>query len=319
VLDSYDFIKSVLDASTDSIMVLDTSGEIVFANHNWELCGRNNRFFSASDSDVTNYFKACDAAAENGDADARSVAEGIRKVSRVEQDTYYLEYPCHAELDQRWYMMRVTQFILANKQYLVVSDQDITQRKIAEEAAANQARIDDLTGIPNRRKFEETLSQQWKRSIRMKTPLSLAMIDIDHFKQVNDTYGHSIGDKYLTVLSSIFSRSTNRPDDICARYGGEEFAILLGATDRVGAVKVIDKLIKKVRNLNIPNENASTKPFITLSIGLKTVYPSQNDNYEDFLLAVDKLLYVAKTAGRDTLAVSLLSELHDTSEFELVK
>lgn len=216
-------------------------------------------------------------------------------------------------------MMRVTQFILANKQYLVVSDQDITQRKIAEEAAANQARIDDLTGIPNRRKFEETLSQQWKRSIRMKTPLSLAMIDIDHFKQVNDTYGHSIGDKYLTVLSSIFSRSTNRPDDICARYGGEEFAILLGATDRVGAVKVIDKLIKKVRNLNIPNENASTKPFITLSIGLKTVYPSQNDNYEDFLLAVDKLLYVAKTAGRDTLAVSLLSELHDTSEFELVK
>ena len=319
MLDSYDFIKSVLDASTDSIMVLDTSGEIVFANHNWELCGRNSKFFSASDSKVTNYFQACDAAAENGDADARSVAEGIRKVSRVEQDTYYLEYPCHAELDQRWYMMRVTQFILANKQYLVVSDQDITQRKIAEEAAANQARIDDLTGIPNRRKFEETLSQQWKRSIRMKTPLSLAMIDIDHFKQVNDTYGHSIGDKYLTVLSSIFSRSTNRPDDICARYGGEEFAILLGATDRVGAVKVIDKLIKKVRNLNIPNENASTKPFITLSIGLKTVYPSQNDNYEDFLLAVDKLLYVAKTAGRDTLAVSLSSEGHDTSEFELVK
>jgi diguanylate cyclase (GGDEF)-like protein len=152
----------------------------------------------------------------------------------------------------------------------------------------------------------------------MNTPISLAMIDIDHFKQVNDTYGHSIGDKYLTVLSSIFSRSTNRPDDICARYGGEEFAVLLGATDRAGAVQVIDQLIKSVRHLKIPNENASNKPIITLSVGLKTVYPNKNDSYEDFLLAVDNLLYTAKNAGRDTMAVSVSSEKLDTTEFELI-
>jgi diguanylate cyclase (GGDEF)-like protein len=266
----------------------------------------------------TNYLKICDVAAAKGDGDAMHTAEGIRSVSRAEQDTYTLEYPCHSPTERRWFIMKVSQFVLSDIQYLVVSYQDITERKLAEEKVAKLARLDDLTGIPNRRKFDESLSLQWKRSIRMNTPISLAMIDIDHFKQVNDTYGHSIGDKYLTVLSSIFSRSTNRPDDICARYGGEEFAVLLGATDRAGAVQVIDQLIKSVRHLKIPNENASTKPIITLSVGLKTVYPNKNDSYEDFLLAVDKLLYTAKTAGRDTLAVSVSSEKLDTTEFELI-
>ena len=93
---------------------------------------------------------------------------------------------------------------------------------------------------------------------------------------------------------------------------------MLGATDRAGAVQVIDQLIKSVRHLKIPNENASTKPIITLSVGLKTVYPNKNDSYEDFLLAVDKLLYTAKTAGCDTLAVSVSSEKLDTTEFELI-
>ncbi|MFQ3255856.1 MAG: diguanylate cyclase (GGDEF)-like protein [Porticoccaceae bacterium] len=317
-LDSYDFVKSVLDASTDSIVVLEAGGEVVFANHHWKSFGRNNGFLSSYDWDGTNYLEICDVAAAKGDGDARHAAEGIRRVSRAEQDTYTLEYPCHSSTERRWFIMKVGQFVLSDMQYLVVSHQDITQRKLAEEKVAKLARLDDLTGIPNRRKFDESLSLQWKRSIRMNTPISLAMIDIDHFKQVNDTYGHSIGDKYLTVLSSIFSRSTNRPDDICARYGGEEFAVLLGATDRAGAVQVIDQLIKSVRHLKIPNENASTKPIITLSVGLKTVYPNKNDSYEDFLLAVDKLLYTAKTAGRDTMAVSVSSEKLDTTEFELI-
>lgn len=130
------------------------------------------------------------------------------------------------------------------------------------------------------------------------------MIDIDYFKQVNDTYGHSIGDKYLKFLSSILCKSAQRPDDICARYGGEEFTLLLGATGSDGAIQVVQKLMKNIRNLKIPNENADTKPNLTLSIGLATIYPDQNNKYEDLLLSADKLLYAAKTAGRDAIAVS---------------
>ena len=316
--DSYDFIKSVLDVSTDSIVVIEASGEVVFANTHWNEFGRANGFLSSFDWGGANYLAVCDVAAESGDADAARAAEGIRKVSRAEQDCYYLEYPCHSSVGQRWFMMKVSQFVLTDTQYLVITHNDITQRKNAEEDVAKLTRLDDLTGIPNRRNFEEALSYQWKRSIRMKTPISLAMIDIDHFKQVNDTYGHSIGDKYLTFLASIFSKVAKRPDDICARYGGEEFVLLFGDTDKAGAVQVIDELTKNVRSLKIPNENASTKPIITLSIGLKTLYPTKNDSSEDFLLSVDNLLYAAKRAGRDTMAASLSSDNHQTADFEIV-
>jgi diguanylate cyclase (GGDEF)-like protein len=314
----YDFIKSVLDVSTDSIVVLEASGEVIFANTQWNEFGCENGFLSAYDWGAANYLAVCDVAAESGDADAARAAEGIRKVSRAEQDSYYLEYPCHSPVGQRWFMMKVSQFVLTDTQYLVITHQDITQRKNAEEEIDKLERLDDLTGIPNRRNFEEALGLQWNRSIRMKTPISLAIIDIDHFKQVNDTYGHSIGDKYLTFLSSIFSKVAKRPDDICARYGGDEFALLFGATDKVGAGQVIDELIKSVRSLKIPNENALTKPIITLSVGLKTLYPSKNSSYEDFLLSVDNLLYAAKKAGRDTLTVSLSSKNVETAEFEIV-
>jgi len=157
VPDRYDFIKSVLDVSTDSIVVLEASGDVVFANTHWNEFGRENGFLSAYDWGGANYLAVCDVAAESGDADAARAAEGIRKVSRAEQDSYYLEYPCHSPVGQRWFMMKVSQFVLSDTQYLVVTHQDITQRKNAEEEVAKLARLDDLTGIPNRRNFEEAL------------------------------------------------------------------------------------------------------------------------------------------------------------------
>ena len=302
--DNYDFLKAVLDATMDSMVVIQADGSFVFTNKSWHELGRVSQWFTDSNWQSANYLTACDVAAAKGDHFAAKAAKGIRKVSRAEQDVYYLEYPCDGLLAPRWFVMRVTQFSLTDTQYLVISHHDITARKLAEQEATDLAHLDDLTGISNRRRFEEFLSHQWRRSVRMKTPISLAMIDIDHFKQVNDTYGHGIGDKYLKFLSSIFSKSANRPDDICARYGGEEFTILLGATDSSGAMQVIEKLLKNVRNLKIPNENASTKPTLTLSIGLATIYPDKTNEYEDLLLAADKLLYSAKTAGRDTLALT---------------
>lgn len=301
---NYEFLKAIVDSSMDSIVVIEPNGDFVFTNHNWHDLGPLSSWFSNSNSQGSNYLEVCESAAINGDTYALQAAEGIRKVSRAEQDVYYLEYPCDKALNSRWFMMRVTQFVLNNAQYLVISHHEITARKLAEEEAKKLAHVDVLTGIPNRRRFEEFLRNQWRRSARMKTPISLAMIDIDHFKQVNDTYGHGIGDKYLKFLSSLFSRSAQRPDDICARFGGEEFTVLLGSTASDGAVQVLQKLMKNVRNLKIPNENAHTRSTLTLSVGLATMYPDQNNQHEDLLLSADKLLYSAKSAGRDAIAVS---------------
>jgi len=164
--------------------------------------------------------------------------------------------------------------------------------------------VPDITGISNRRVFGEFLDQQWVRAVRMKTPISLARLDIDHFKKINDTYGQAIGDGYLRSIGAILSKSANRPDDICARYGGDEFAILLGGTEKDGARSLMLKLLRNIRALKIPNEQVKAKPILTLSIGLAEIYPNKNNKPEDLLIATNELLYAAKDAGRDSLAVT---------------
>ena len=242
-------------------------------------------------------------------------AAGIRKVSRAEQDIYYLDYPCDGPTEQRWFMMRVTRFNAESAQFLVISHQEITERKVAEQQIEKLARTDELTGLANRRRFENFLRNQWKRSARTRTPLSLALIDIDHFKMINDTYGHSIGDKYLKVLSSSFSQLAKRPEDICARYGGDEFMILLGDTDQIGAKLVMERLVENIRSFKIPNENAPTKPIVTLSIGLSTMYPNKVNQYENLLLSANNLMQSVKNSGRDALAVTSLETNHGVLNF----
>ena len=132
---------------------------------------------------------------------------------------------------------------------------------------------------------------------------------------INDTYGHSIGDKYLKFLSSSFSQLAKRPEDICARYGGDEFMILLGDTDQIGAKLVMERLVENIRSLKIPNENAPTKPILTLSIGLSTMYPNKVNQYENLLLSANNLMYSVKNSGRDALAVTSLEKNHGVLNF----
>ena len=146
---SYDFIKSVLDASTHSIVVMNRSGAVVFSNTQWNEFVRQEGFSSSYDWCKANYIEVCDVAAENGDDDAARALEGIRKVSRGEQASYYLEYPCHSQESQRWFMMRVSPFTLVDMQYLVISHQDITRRKTAEEEADRMETLNTLGRLLN--------------------------------------------------------------------------------------------------------------------------------------------------------------------------
>jgi diguanylate cyclase (GGDEF)-like protein len=169
------------------------------------------------------------------------------------------------------------------------------------------SQLDPLTGIPNRRRFEEELNREWRRHQRLGIPLSLIMIDIDHFKQFNDTYGHSAGDDCLRKVAQALSVAVNRPADLVARYGGEEFVCVLPQTDGQGAVAVGQRLCNMISLLAIPHAGSCIGKYLSISLGVATLTcPTANRTIQDIITAADCCLYKAKESGRNRLdSVSL--------------
>lgn len=236
-----------------------------------------------------------------GDDFGRKAADGIRKAIETESDAFYLEYPCHSPEEKRWFMMRLTPLQVQRERYFVISHQNITERKLAEEEVLTLSRIDGLTQIPNRRRFDEFLDSEWRRCTRLDMPVTLALIDLDHFKLLNDSYGHQAGDECLRKVGGLLKRYAKRPSDICARYGGEEFAVVHGNTPLEHSLRLFDDLLEATRKLKIPNKDALPLPFLTASIGVATMNPKKDDNTEQLIKAADARLYAAKKAGRNQL------------------
>ncbi len=165
----------------------------------------------------------------------------------------------------------------------------------------NLSSLDGLTGIPNRRRFDEYLEQEWKRAVRDASFLSLIMIDIDYFKKFNDNYGHCAGDDCLRKVAKTLAESVNRPSDLVARYGGEEFAAVLPKTDKEGAVFVADTMLKKIESLGIPHSHSEVQTFLTVSIGTATILPSPDADMSVLVNSSDRALYEAKRSGRNRL------------------
>lgn len=160
--------------------------------------------------------------------------------------------------------------------------------------------LDALTGIPNRRRFNEALILEWKRAVRDATPLSLIMIDIDHFKQYNDHYGHGAGDVCLQRVAAELAKSAVRPGDVVARYGGEEFVVILPETDREAAGLIAERLRERIEKLNLPHAYSATKSVITISAGVATQAELSESLLPQTLHdAADKALYMAKAGGRN--------------------
>jgi diguanylate cyclase (GGDEF)-like protein len=157
---------------------------------------------------------------------------------------------------------------------------------------------DQLTALPNRRCFDGRINMEWKLAKREKTPISLLMVDIDHFKSINDTYGHQHGDVVLQKIAAEYPLSFNRPADFAARWGGEEFTALLPNTPMEGAVEVAEKIRKSIETLVIPcAENPDFR--VTVSVGVNCVIPEQDSSLHNFISGADKALYAAKDAGRN--------------------
>jgi diguanylate cyclase (GGDEF)-like protein len=161
------------------------------------------------------------------------------------------------------------------------------------------ATLDGLTGIPNRRAFDLALQLEWKRHVRSQTPLSVALIDADLFKQYNDTLGHLAGDDCLKLIADVIQSGIRRPGDLAARYGGEEFAVILPNTDERAAVHLVEAIRLRVCALEIPHPTSNVSRCITISIGVATMIPGREDLWADFLHEADRALYRAKREGRN--------------------
>ncbi|MGR9099641.1 MAG: sensor domain-containing diguanylate cyclase, partial [Gammaproteobacteria bacterium] len=259
MIESNAFLKLVIDSVSEAIVVIDHKGKIVFVNKAWIDFGRANGLIKNNWNGV-NYLKVCEDSAAQGDEYGEMAAEGIRKVIKKDLDTFYFEYPCHSQYKKRWFMMSMSSLQSENLPFYVITHKNITERKNAEEKAINLSRIDGLTNIPNRRRFDEFLNSEWRRCARLKLPVSLAFIDIDHFKLLNDNYGHHAGDECLIKVAALLNALLKRPCDLCARFGGDEFSLVFGETTLEHSVRLIDKLFDGLRELSIPNESAPTGP-----------------------------------------------------------
>lgn len=156
-------------------------------------------------------------------------------------------------------------------------------------------RIDGLTGLGNRRYFDEYLAAEWRRSLRTGTPLSVLMVDVDHFKQYNDAYGHLAGDDVLKQVAGVIQDSAARSTDLAARFGGEEFVVILTDVSQAGATHVAERMVQAVRELNIAHGDGK----VTISVGAATAFPQPESEAGLLLNAADLALFDAKNAGRD--------------------
>ncbi len=158
---------------------------------------------------------------------------------------------------------------------------------------------DGLTGLANRRHFEEVLQREWRRHLREETPLGLIILDVDYFKRYNDTYGHRKGDECLQKVAQILKTVAHRPADLAARYGGEEFALILPNTEMPG-VKYLAKLInKRVVELQIPHETSEVSSVVTVSVGCSVSFWNNDASPEALIQKADQALYQSKANGRN--------------------
>jgi diguanylate cyclase (GGDEF)-like protein len=159
--------------------------------------------------------------------------------------------------------------------------------------------LDGLTGIANRRHFDNTINLEWRRAMRSAKPISLIIVDVDYFKNYNDIHGHLAGDSCLQKIAHTIRDSIRRAGNFAARYGGEEFVVILPDTNAEGVYLFAESLRQKIENLNIEHKNSRVGKNVTVSLGVSTTVPKKGSTHDKLLSLADKALYEAKQGGRN--------------------
>jgi len=196
------------------------------------------------------------------------------------------------------------------ERYALVQVSDVTPAVARERLLKQQAErmramahIDALTDIGNRRHFDDMFAREWRHALRAKEPLGLVLLDVDHFKQYNDRYGHQQGDYCLKTVASVIEALAHRPRDVVCRFGGEEIAMLLPNTELQGTLSLAHAAVQAVRARGLPHEASTTSGVLTISAGVAVLRPEVGMGSDTLLLLADRALYQAKRQGRDRVAV----------------
>lgn len=287
----------MINSLEEQIVVIDHAGTIVDVNLAWTTFGTENGLSPKYTSVGSNYLKVVSASAAKGDSLASEAAQGILDVMSGNHTSFYFEYPCNSPDEKRWFLMRVTRLKDDARRLYVISHHNITQRKLAEEHADYLAMHDPLTGLGNRRYFNQILAREMRRSIRNQSTISLIEVDIDYFKDYNDELGHPAGDQCLVNVAKTLLRFSRRPSDLAARIGGDEFVLLLGGgADFAESKKVAEAILKTINDLRMVFGESRQA---TVSVGMVSMIPHQKQDYDSLLQEADKALYRAKLAGRN--------------------
>ncbi len=309
---SREFFQKTLDSLRAHIAILEGDGSIVAVNATWDHFARSNGLVGDFCGPGANYLRACDNAKGACSEEAEQVADGIRDVVAGRREDFSLEYPCHSPTERRWFSVRVTRFEIGGETRVVVTHDNITGRKLAElqvleanRLLALQASTDGLTGLANRRAFDRAIELEWKAHGRARSPLTVALLDVDCFKQYNDHEGHLAGDECLRAVARAIGSSLRRDGDLAARYGGEEIAVILPHTRAEDAADILRGVLSGVRALAIPHPSSKVdRGIVTVSAGTATTIPRGDAPFAPFLDRADRALYEAKSLGRDRLIES---------------
>ncbi|MHB8947936.1 MAG: sensor domain-containing diguanylate cyclase [Rhodoferax sp.] len=291
------FQQAVFDSLVAQVAVLDQTGTVLQTNAAWRQYAADSGLSGRHCCQSGNYLELLGCMTEEDPQTLQAAQAGISAVLAGDLPDFHLPQPFFAPMDKRWFSLKVTPVHDSAKR-LVVSHEDVTQLKTAELASLTLANIDALTGALSRRNFFNLAEQEVARSIRYSLPLMVLMLDLDHFKTINDKYGHAAGDVVLQKCVQTVT-SVLRGADLIGRIGGEEFAVLLPNTPLEGGRALAQRIVESVRAHPV-QVNGKTIVY-TVSIGAGCL--AGEHSFAQLLGSADAALYRAKEAGRDRLEV----------------
>jgi diguanylate cyclase (GGDEF)-like protein/PAS domain S-box-containing protein len=291
------FQQAVFDSLSTQIAILDRHGTIIQTNAAWWKYVGDNGLADSPSISGGNYLQILDCVTGKDQETVLAASTGIASVVSGAVSDFQLPHPFFTPLDKRWFILKVTP-VHDVAERVVVSHEDVTKLKAAELASLTLANVDTLTGALSRRNFLNLAEQELARSTRYELPLMVLMLDLDHFKLINDRYGHAAGDAVLQGFVETVA-GVLRESDLIGRIGGEEFAVLLPNTTLEGGRALAQRIIENVRTS--PVEVKDERIPYTVSIGAGCL--SKETSFAALLSLADAALYRAKDGGRDRLEV----------------
>ena len=299
-------LRLIVDSMDEGLMVIEPSGRIQYTN---PAC---DRYLGYANGEL--------AGASLDDLLAPSVAQEYLELfstSLLDPAAPNCRGAREVLIRRRDGILRAMDFTLtpmgAEQPLFVALLHDITHHKQSENALQRAALADPLTKIANRRHFDTFFDKEWQRAMRSSQPLSLIVLDVDHFKGYNDSLGHAAGDTCLQQVAMALQSHALRATDLAARYGGEEFVLLFGETGFEAACLLAEAIRAHIESLNIANPRSTTSRWVTASLGVATIVPTQLDDIKAFFVCADRAMYAVKDAGRNGVRAVKTGATFDTA------